>query len=305
MNLNEIRDNIGSHKAKTRIGRGIGSGKGKTGGRGVKGQKSRSGVSIKGFEGGQMPIYQRLPKRGFTNIFRKNWVVVNLGRIQKAADDGRLDIAKPITRKDLQIVGLASSRPGNLRLLGKGVFTGKLEITVTAASKSAVAIVEKAGGSVTFLEQTPPVKLEKSEKIKPAGNKIRKDVKVTITAKRSPIKIKKPTPTQDVVVEEVVTAKTTATKESTPTEVATTKKPATKKPATAKVATAKKPATKKPTTAKVATTKKPTTAKVATTKKPATKPATAKVTTTKKPATKPATAKKVTATKKPTDKKID
>ena len=163
MELNEIRDNKGARPAAMRIGRGIGSGKGKTGGRGVKGQKSRSGVSIKGFEGGQMPIYQRLPKRGFTMRSPKKWVIINLGRIQQAADDGRIDLNNPITRKELQLSGLVSGREGNLRLLGKGILTAKLNITVSFASKSAIAMVEKLGGSVTIIDTSPAAAITKEE----------------------------------------------------------------------------------------------------------------------------------------------
>ena len=161
MKLNEIRDNKGATRDAMRVGRGIGTGKGKTGGRGMKGQKSRSGVSIKGFEGGQMPIYQRLPKRGFNMHNPKQWVVINLGRIQVAANEGRIDLNQPITRQELQLSGLLSKRPGNVRLLAKGEITAKLNITVTAASKAAIAAVEKAGGTVTLAEKTPPIKLSK------------------------------------------------------------------------------------------------------------------------------------------------
>ncbi|MCK4868559.1 MAG: 50S ribosomal protein L15 [Alphaproteobacteria bacterium] len=153
MKLNELSDNPGARKSATRVGRGIGSGKGKTAGRGVKGQKSRSGVSIKGFEGGQMPIYRRMPKRGFTNIFRKEFAVVNLGRLQQAIDDKRIDAKKTIDTAALMTAGLVGRRVGDgVRLLANGELTTKVTIDVAGASKSAVAAVEKAGGNVVLPE---------------------------------------------------------------------------------------------------------------------------------------------------------
>ncbi|WP_306153894.1 50S ribosomal protein L15 [Roseovarius sp. MMSF_3281] len=149
MKLNELHDNPGASKRRKRIGRGPGSGMGKTGGRGLKGQKSRSGVAIKGFEGGQMPIYQRLPKRGFTKPNRKKFAVVNLGLIQKFVDAGKLDAKSAITEDTLLDAGLVRRKLDGVRVLAKGEVTGKLNIEVTGASKSAVAAVEKAGGSLT------------------------------------------------------------------------------------------------------------------------------------------------------------
>jgi len=147
--LNDLRDNAGARKARMRIGRGIGSGKGKTGGRGVKGQKSRTGVAIKGFEGGQMPIYMRLPKRGFNNKkFRANYAVVNLGRLQKAIEAGRIDAAKTIDADALIAGGLLAKTLDGVRLLAKGDLRTAITIKVAGASKSAVAAVEKAGGKV-------------------------------------------------------------------------------------------------------------------------------------------------------------
>jgi large subunit ribosomal protein L15 len=151
MRLNELRDNDGATKLRTRIGRGIGSGKGKTGGRGVKGQKSRSGVAIKGFEGGQMPLHMRLPKRGFTKPNRKAWAEVNLGRLQKAIDDGKINAKKPIDVAVLMATGLVRRELDGVRLLAKGELKTKIEITVAGASKSALAAVEKAGGKVNVL----------------------------------------------------------------------------------------------------------------------------------------------------------
>ena len=153
MKLNELSDNPGARKSRTRVGRGIGSGKGKTGGRGVKGQKSRSGVSIKGFEGGQMPIYRRMPKRGFTNLFRKEFAVVNLGRLQQAIDDKRLDAKKTIDTAALMSAGLVGRRVGDgVRLLANGELKAKITIDLAGASKAAVDAVEKAGGKVVLPE---------------------------------------------------------------------------------------------------------------------------------------------------------
>ena len=149
MKLNELRDNDGATTRKKRVGRGPGSGKGKMGGRGIKGQKSRSGVAIKGFEGGQMPLYQRLPKRGFNNINAKTFSVVNLGLIQKFIDAKKIDIKKDITEDALIESGLIRRKKDGIRVLAKGEITSKVTISVTGASKGAIAAVEKAGGSLT------------------------------------------------------------------------------------------------------------------------------------------------------------
>ncbi len=149
MKLNELRDNPGARKLRTRVGRGIGSGKGKTGGRGQKGQKSRSGVAIKGFEGGQMPLHMRIPKRGFTNAkFKKDYAEVNLGMIQKAIDAGKLDGKALIDHDALKAAGLARGGKDGVRLLAKGEIKAKAQFKVAGASKGALAAVEKAGGSV-------------------------------------------------------------------------------------------------------------------------------------------------------------
>jgi large subunit ribosomal protein L15 len=148
MRLNEIADNAGARKARMRVGRGIGSGKGKTAGRGVKGQKSRTGVAIKGFEGGQMPLYRRIPKRGFRPPHHKAWQVVNLVTLQKAIDDKKLDASKPIDAAAMQAAGLFKKALDGVRLLGKGELTAKIEVKVAGASASAIAAVEKAGGKV-------------------------------------------------------------------------------------------------------------------------------------------------------------
>lgn len=148
MKLNELRDNEGATKKRMRVGRGPGSGKGKTGGRGIKGQKSRSGVAIKGYEGGQMPLYQRLPKRGFNKPNRKAYAVVNLGLIQKFIDAGKLDAAS-INEDTLVASGVVRRKLDGVRVLAKGEFTAKATIAVTGASKAAVDAVAKAGGSLT------------------------------------------------------------------------------------------------------------------------------------------------------------
>ena len=153
MKLNELRDNPGARHKSKRVGRGIGSGKGKTAGRGNNGQKSRSGVAIKGFEGGQMPLYRRLPKRGFNNIFAKRFQVVNLGRLQTAIDTGKLDAGKPIGTAELIASGVVRRARDGVRLLGKGELTTIVDITVAGASASAVEAVEAAGGKVTVAKE--------------------------------------------------------------------------------------------------------------------------------------------------------
>jgi len=149
MRLNQLSDNAGATKIRTRVGRGIGSGKGKTGGRGVKGQKSRSGVAIKGFEGGQMPLHMRLPKRGFNKPNRKAWSEVNLGRLEKAIAEGKIDAKQPIDAAVLISAGLIRRELDGVRLLAKGELKSKVDITVAGASKPAIEAVEKAGGKVT------------------------------------------------------------------------------------------------------------------------------------------------------------
>lgn len=149
MKLNEIRDNEGAHKKRMRVGRGPGSGKGKTSGRGVKGQKSRSGVALLGFEGGQMPLYMRMPKRGFNNPFAKKLAEVNFWRLEQAIAAGKLDAKKPIDAAALIAAGVIRRELDGVRLLGEGDLTSKLDITVYSASKSAAEAVEKAGGKLT------------------------------------------------------------------------------------------------------------------------------------------------------------
>lgn len=167
MRLNQISDKPGARKARRRLGRGIGSGRGKTAGAGHKGQKARSGVAIKGFEGGQMPLDRRLPKRGFKNIFRRRYVVVNLSRLQAAVDAGKLDAKKPVDQAALTAAGVITNPRDGIRLLAKGALKAKLNMTVAGASKAAVAAVERAGGSVAVTAPaTPPAATAKEP---PAG----------------------------------------------------------------------------------------------------------------------------------------
>ncbi len=150
MKLNELHDNPGATKARKRVGRGPGSGIGKTGGRGIKGQKSRSGVALNAYEGGQMPLYRRLPKRGFTKPNRLSFAVINLGNLQAFIDAGKLDAGAEITEDALVASGLVRRKLDGVRLLGKGELTAKVALSLTGASKSAVAAVEKAGGSIAL-----------------------------------------------------------------------------------------------------------------------------------------------------------
>ncbi|MEO6387492.1 MAG: 50S ribosomal protein L15 [Croceibacterium sp.] len=182
MKLNDLRDNQGARKGRMRVGRGIGSGKGKTAGRGQKGQTSRSGVSINGFEGGQMPLHMRLPKRGFNNPFGKDYAEVNLGQIQKLIDDGKLDAKKLIDHAALKEAGVARGGKDGVRLLGKGEIKAKAQFKVDGASKGALAAVEKAGGSVEVIYK------------KPAGEKAAEKKGKTRAA--SPKHAKKPAPKQ-------------------------------------------------------------------------------------------------------------
>ena len=164
MKLNEIRDNPGARKSRVRIGRGIGSGLGKTAGRGQKGQTSRSGVSIFGFEGGQMPLHMRLPKRGFNNIFAKDYAEVNLGAIQKLVDAGKLDSNATVDHDALKAAGVGRGGKDGVRILGKGEFSAKLNFRVAGISKGAREAIEAAGGSVELIERKDPAELAKAKK---------------------------------------------------------------------------------------------------------------------------------------------
>ncbi len=157
MKLNEISDNRSARTARKRVGRGTGSGTGKTSARGQKGQKSRSGVAIKGFEGGQMPLYRRLPKRGFTNIFRKKYRIVNLDRLQAAIDAKKLDAGQTVTADTLKTAGVIKTTGDGIRLLAKGELNTKITIEAAGASKAAVAAIEKAGGKVVLSAAAAPV----------------------------------------------------------------------------------------------------------------------------------------------------
>ena len=155
MKLNDLRDNKGARKSRVRVGRGIGSGLGKTGGRGQKGQKSRSGVSIYGFEGGQMPLHMRLPKRGFNNPFAKDYAEVNVGAIQKAIDSGKLEAKGTLDHDALKAAGLARGGKDGVRILGKGSLSAKLAVRVAGISAGARQAIEGAGGSVEVIEVVP------------------------------------------------------------------------------------------------------------------------------------------------------
>ena len=173
MKLNELAPNPGSRHAPKRVGRGIGSGTGKTAGRGHKGQKARAGVATRAFEGGQMPIYRRLPKRGFNNPFRKVYVPLNLDRLQAAVDAGRLDPAQPVNLQALRAAGLVSKRRDGIRLLARGELRAGLTIEVDSASKAAIAALEKAGGKLVL----PAAKSEAAATDQPAEKKTKKKTK--------------------------------------------------------------------------------------------------------------------------------
>lgn len=223
MRLNELQDNPGATKARRRIGRGIGSGKGKTAGRGVKGQKSRSGVTIKGFEGGQMPIYMRLPKRGFNKPNRKKFAEVSIRRLGQAIEAGVLDLKKDVDANALVAAGVIRRAHDGVRLLGTGKLSAAVKLVVSYATPGAQKIVEKAKGSVTISE-AKPVKADE----KPAAPKAKKPAA--------------PKPAEKPVAKKAPAKK--AAPEKAPAKKAPAKKPAAKKPA-AKKATAKKPAPKK------------------------------------------------------------
>ena len=164
MKLNDLRDNDGARKGRMRVGRGIGSGKGKTAGRGQKGAKARSGVAINGFEGGQMPLHMRIPKRGFNNIFARDYAEVNIGAVQKAIDAGKLDIKGTLDHDALKAAGLARGGKDGVRLLGKGELKAKLALKVAGVSKGAREAVEKAGGSIEIVERKVPSELAAAKK---------------------------------------------------------------------------------------------------------------------------------------------
>lgn len=164
MRLNQLHDNPGARKARIRVGRGIGSTKGKQAGRGGKGQTARTGVRLNGFEGGQMPIHRRLPKRGFNALFPPKHAVVNLGRLQAAIDAGRIDAKAPVNVAALQQAGLVKGRVDGVRLLAEGELKTAISVVVTGASRKAADLVAKAGGSIKILQPPPPPKEKKPEK---------------------------------------------------------------------------------------------------------------------------------------------
>lgn len=169
MKLNELKPKEGSTRKHMRVGRGIGSGKGKTSGRGVKGQKARTGVAVKGFEGGQSPLYRRLPKSGFTNIFAKEYTTLTLGRLQQAIDDKLIDAKKLVDEKALVEGRVVARMKDGVRLVSSGTLKTKVDLKIAGASKSAVAAVEKAGGKIEFTavkEKKAPAKASKEKKIK-------------------------------------------------------------------------------------------------------------------------------------------
>ncbi|HWW46707.1 MAG TPA: 50S ribosomal protein L15 [Xanthobacteraceae bacterium] len=162
MKLTEIADNAGARKKRVRVGRGIGSGKGKQSGRGGKGQTARSGVAIKGFEGGQMPLHRRLPKRGFNNIFRLDFCEINLDKLQQAIDDKVIDAGQTITVQTLVAAGILRRELDGVRVLGRGEITAKVNLEVHGATKSAIAAIEKAGGSVKIIARKAAAESEKA-----------------------------------------------------------------------------------------------------------------------------------------------
>ncbi|MDI1296622.1 MAG: 50S ribosomal protein L15 [bacterium] len=164
MKLNDISDNDGARKGRMRVGRGIGSGKGKTAGRGQKGAKARSGVAINGFEGGQMPLHMRIPKRGFNNIFAKDFAIVNLGAVQKAIDEGKLDASATIDHAAFKAANMARGGKDGVRLLGKGELTTKVSFLVAGASKGAIEAVEKIGGKCDVIEFVTSAEKAKAKK---------------------------------------------------------------------------------------------------------------------------------------------
>lgn len=172
MNLNELSDNPGAHKKRKRAGRGIGSGLGKTAGRGMKGQKSRSGVSLVGFEGGQMPLYRRLPKRGFHQPNRRRYQELTLARLQIAIDDGKIDAGSEITEDVLVAAGVARRKLDGVRLIGGGELKAKVQLNVASSTKAAAAAVEKAGGSITVRPVAEPVESKKRRHAKKAAKPI-------------------------------------------------------------------------------------------------------------------------------------
>ena len=237
MRLNELRDNIGATKNRLRVGRGVGSGKGKTAGRGVKGQKSRSGVSINGFEGGQMPIYMRLPKRGFNKPNRKSWTELSIANLQKAIESGKIESGIKYDETSLVSAGVIRRAKNGVRLIGSGKLSEAINLVVSGATSGALKSVESAKGSVLIIDgsttyRAKGVKADKSEKVskvdKKTAAKLLKE-KSGAAAKKAPVK-----------------AETAAKKAPIKTETAAKKAPAKKAPVKAETAAKKAPAKKAP-----------------------------------------------------------
>jgi large subunit ribosomal protein L15 len=213
MRLNELHDKPGATRPKKRLGRGIGSGLGKTAGRGTKGQKARAGVSIKGFEGGQMPLSRRLPKRGFNNIFALRYNELNLGKVQEAVDAGRLDPKQPVTVAALKAAGLIRRERDGLRLLGNGPLKAKLSFELAGASAGAIKAVEAAGGSVTVLERkTPKKEGKKAERRAKSREKIKARAEAPKTSEAPVKEAKKPAPEEKPKAEEAKAERAKASK---------------------------------------------------------------------------------------------
>ena len=222
MRLNELRDNPNARKSRTRVGRGIGSGKGKTAGRGHKGQKSRSGVAIKGFEGGQMPIHMRLPKRGFNNISRKNFSELTLGNLQAAITKGLIDSSKKITEVELNASGIVKKSRDGVKILNKGELKDKIDISVTKATQSSIKLIESLGGKIEILEK---VKEKKEIKEQPEEKEISKEMPLPnpLEVICSPSHIRKIVPPTRVMTAEILKNKpgsdTTPVAPSSPTAI--------------------------------------------------------------------------------------
>jgi large subunit ribosomal protein L15 len=249
MRLNELRDNIGATKNRLRVGRGVGSGKGKTAGRGVKGQKSRSGVSINGFEGGQMPIYMRLPKRGFNKPNRKSWTELSIANLQKAIESGKIESGIKYDETSLVSAGVIRRAKNGVRLIGSGKLSEAINLVVSGATSGALKSVENAKGSVLIIDgsttyRAKGVKADKSEKVskvdKKTAAKLLKE-KSGAAAKKAPVKVE--TAAKKAPAKKAPAKKAPAKKASVKAETAAKKAPAKKAPA--KKAPAKKAQVKK------------------------------------------------------------
>jgi len=253
MRLNELRDNIGATKNRLRVGRGVGSGKGKTAGRGVKGQKSRSGVSINGFEGGQMPIYMRLPKRGFNKPNRKSWTELSIANLQKAIESGKIESGIKYDETSLVSAGVIRRAKNGVRLIGSGKLSEAINLVVSGATSGALKSVENAKGSVLIIDgsttyRAKGVKADKSEKVskvdKKTAAKLLKE-KSGAAAKKAPVKVETAAKKASVKAE-TAAKKAPAKKASVKAETAAKKAPAKKASVKAETAAKKAPAKKAP-----------------------------------------------------------